>query len=273
VKKKTKNPEKVKEGNFYFEDIASAYSNDPFGIISSLHDEAYDLIKPFFNKEESFKVLDLPCGTGDMLKRIRNDFPKGQLSALDLSQEMIDEAKKKFPEGGIDFRQGDALKVDEIFEGEKFDMILLHLIFGYVDPNELLNRCKKLLKPNGKISIITSTWESLPQIQKYSFKFYSKEEVQSHAYCPKDGPDTDKIATRAGFSKLNEKVVSKDLHFKNYSEFYKFAHDGGWFTQYFYELPRVYYYIIRAIVPFFFPFDDKLICYMTTVEHAEHKDH
>lgn len=269
MKKSLKNTERLKEGNFYFEDVASSYSNDPFGITHDLHKQVYELIKPILPKDTPFEVLDLPCGTGDMLKLIRNDFPEGKLSALDLSQDMIEEARKKFPEGRIDFRQGNALEVDEIFEGKKFDLICLHLIFGYVDPRVLLEKCKKILKPGGHISIITSTWESLPQIQNYSFRFYSKEEVQGHAYCPKDGADTDKIASDAGFVKVNELRATKDLHFETYKDFYIFAHDGGWFTQYFYELPRLYYYIIRAIVPFFFPFDDQMVCYMTTIKLPE----
>lgn len=48
-----------------------------------------------FSKYEHFKVLDLGCGTGNLIKKIRDNYPYATIFALDFSEEMVQIAQSK----------------------------------------------------------------------------------------------------------------------------------------------------------------------------------
>ncbi|MFZ7120881.1 MAG: class I SAM-dependent methyltransferase [Eubacteriaceae bacterium] len=48
-----------------------------------------------FKKEETFKVIDLGCGTGNIAQKVMNRFPNAQITCLDLAENMISMAKIK----------------------------------------------------------------------------------------------------------------------------------------------------------------------------------
>lgn len=48
-----------------------------------------------FSKYEYFRVLDLGCGTGNLIQKIRNKYPNATIYALDFSKEMIQIAQSK----------------------------------------------------------------------------------------------------------------------------------------------------------------------------------
>ncbi|HJL81158.1 MAG TPA: class I SAM-dependent methyltransferase, partial [Gammaproteobacteria bacterium] len=47
------------------------------------------------NLEEGSKVLDLGCGTGELLKILEDCFPSSDLTGIDLTEEMLAIAKQK----------------------------------------------------------------------------------------------------------------------------------------------------------------------------------
>ncbi len=51
-----------------------------------------------FDREEEIEVIDLGCGTGNILKKIREKFPNARLIALDISKNMIEMTKVKLGE-------------------------------------------------------------------------------------------------------------------------------------------------------------------------------
>ena len=48
-----------------------------------------------YSKNSNFSILDLGCGTGNLIKKIRENYPKAKIYALDFSNAMIDVSKKK----------------------------------------------------------------------------------------------------------------------------------------------------------------------------------
>lgn len=48
-----------------------------------------------FSKHDRFKVLDLGCGTGNLIQKIRDSYPNATIFALDFSKEMIQIAQNK----------------------------------------------------------------------------------------------------------------------------------------------------------------------------------
>lgn len=48
-----------------------------------------------YSKNSNFSILDLGCGTGNLIKKIRENYPKAKIYALDFSNAMIDVSKEK----------------------------------------------------------------------------------------------------------------------------------------------------------------------------------
>lgn len=95
------------------------------------------------------KILDLGCGNGSMSKYFVNNGAKYVL-ALDISKNMIEEAKEKNSDEKITF---DVLGMEEISSiKEKFDIVFSSLAFHYIeDFNKLTNDINELLNENGML--------------------------------------------------------------------------------------------------------------------------
>jgi len=70
---------------------------------------------------ENSSVLEIGCGTGDILSRLKSEKKKG----IDISPKMIAMAKKKYPK--IDFAVGDA---ENLNLNEKYDYLILSGVVG-----------------------------------------------------------------------------------------------------------------------------------------------
>lgn len=93
------------------------------------------------------KVLDVACGTGVLFP----DYLKAgaAITGIDISENMINTAKKKFPETRVIC--GDA--TDFHFD-EKFDVIMIYNAFPHFDePEKLIKNLAEALGPNGRLSI------------------------------------------------------------------------------------------------------------------------
>lgn len=99
----------------------------------------------------STTILFVGVGTGAELSYIRYNNQK--ITAIDLSREMLEEAKKK---GGqftnITFMEMDAQNLS--FEAESFDLVVASLILSVVpDPNRCLQEMLRVTQPGGTILI------------------------------------------------------------------------------------------------------------------------
>jgi len=100
-------------------------------------------INYFLTKEQS--ILDVGCGTGDTLSKLKGDRKVG----IDFSPQMIEEAKKQHPDIEFHLMDADDLKIDE-----QFDVIILSNTIGYFENiQDILSSLKKVCKPNTRIII------------------------------------------------------------------------------------------------------------------------
>ena len=95
-------------------------------------------------------VLDVACGTGvlfpDYLKR-----NVASITAVDISQEMVNIAKKKFPQENVRVLCAD---IETANLTEKFDCIMVYNAFPHFsDPENLIFVLSALLKDGGTLTI------------------------------------------------------------------------------------------------------------------------
>ena len=126
----------------FFDDFASRWDNEPIAdleIINRILDNA--------GITNGVNVLDIACGTGVLfpyyLERNAN------ITAVDLSPEMVKVAKSKFPQ--VNIICGDA---EEIAFQNEFDCIMIYNAFPHFpNPYGLIDNLSKSLKSGGRISI------------------------------------------------------------------------------------------------------------------------
>ena len=84
-----------------------------------------------FDRQKSFKVLDLGCGTGEISKRIKEKFPNSKISCLDFAENMIELAKIKLHEyNDVTYYAGDFkdFKFPRKYDAVVSSLALHHLI-------------------------------------------------------------------------------------------------------------------------------------------------
>jgi ubiquinone/menaquinone biosynthesis C-methylase UbiE len=95
---------------------------------------------------EALSVLELGCGTGDLLNALR---PKRGVG-VDFSPEMLRIAKQRYP--GLEFREADVEQMESW--GETFDIIVLPDIVGHLqDIEETLRKMRAFCRPETRLII------------------------------------------------------------------------------------------------------------------------
>jgi ubiquinone/menaquinone biosynthesis C-methylase UbiE len=117
------------------------------------------------NIDSAGSVLDLGCGTGFAAREIakRSDF-KGQVTGIDISSPLIEQARKLAGEEGLDdrveFQVGDSRSLE--LNDSSFDVVIAHTLISHLpDPDTLVEEMKRLAKPGGYIGIFDGDYASL----------------------------------------------------------------------------------------------------------------
>lgn len=104
-------------------------------------------------------ILDIGCGTGSLSVLLAE--LTYQVTGVDLSPQMIEQAKAKAQTAGyvIPFDVMDAANPD--FAPQQFDVILCrHLLWALTEPAAVLERWSKLLTDGGQLVLIEGYWHT-----------------------------------------------------------------------------------------------------------------
>lgn len=121
----------------------------------------------------SVRILDLCCGTLSNSIAIAASRPDAHVTGLDLSREMLREAKRKLCEQritNVDLYRADAAKTG--LESGSFDYIIIGLVLHEISPEQtegILREAHRLLKDAG--TLIVLEWEP-PQKLSRIIKFF-----------------------------------------------------------------------------------------------------
>lgn len=131
-----------------------------FGYDNFLRNRVIDLMR----LKKGSRVLDVACGTGLNFKFIENKIGNnGEIIAIDYVKEMIEAAEKEIKSNqykNIRLIKEDAARMN--FPNNYFDGIVSTLgMTAIPDHFEALKRCRKMLRPNGKIAILDGKYSDL----------------------------------------------------------------------------------------------------------------
>lgn len=103
------------------------------------------------------RVLDLACGTGELLARIGRETPGAKLLGVDLSSEMVARAQRKLADtpaaSDAQVQQADAH--DLPLEDETVDVVVCANTFHYfTHPDTVLAEARRVLRPDGRLVIL-----------------------------------------------------------------------------------------------------------------------
>ena len=108
-------------------------------------------------------LLDLGCGTGDQTRALApRVVPGGRAVGMDLSQTMIDEARRRAATGDlpVEFEVGDAQSLpfaDGTFDACRTERMLIHV----PDPRAALAEMVRVTRPGGRVGVIDADTETM----------------------------------------------------------------------------------------------------------------
>lgn len=122
-------------------------------------------------------ILDLGCGTGHLLRKLATNFDDLRGIGLDLSTQMLREARKKNKyKKRIIFKQGNANQLP--FSDNQFDAVFNTISFlHYPNPEQVLAEISRVVRHNGYFYLVdypSNLGASQSFISPGGLRFYSK---------------------------------------------------------------------------------------------------
>lgn len=216
--------------------IATTYDSDWNGIYRDSREININQIVKRLESKTIVSALDLAVGTGNVFHELSKRVDIECCIGNDISTGMLDQAKQKL-NGSFVSICDDALNIERHIPRQSQDLILCHFIFSYVDPNDILERAYRLLKPGGLISIASSTQQALVEIHRDHFpkagKLLAVDASLGRSYTPGSHQELCEIVNRHGFEILENEQYQKETSFCSFDDVSDWAMGSGWAAQYF----------------------------------------
>lgn len=166
----------------YFDKLAERYDLSYAGRHSA---HLVEVVLTWLSQESFDSLLDVGCGTGNLLAAISETDETVRLSGIDISLGMVSTAKRRL-DGMADLRVGDSEKLPWA-EGA-FDVVVTTDSFHhYPRPARVLSEIKRVLKSKGLLIIADPWWPtpirqlvnlSLPFVRRGDVRVYSEKAIQ-----------------------------------------------------------------------------------------------
>lgn len=107
-------------------------------------------------------VLDVGCGTGEILARLAAKYPQARFTGIDLEDPHLARAAERNAEFGdrVRFEHGDAMSLH--FPDASFDYaICRHVVQAVPDASRVIAEMKRVVRPGGRLHIIAEDYGML----------------------------------------------------------------------------------------------------------------
>lgn len=131
-----------------FDKAAKKFDDNDPGVYNMCRKDYPDILAEAA-REPFTDMLDAGCGTGAMLGMFKKDCPDKNYTGIDLSEKMIETAKKKHLEG-VRFVAGDCEALP--FPDNSFDVVTCSMSFHhYPNPEKFFMSLRRVLRSGGRL--------------------------------------------------------------------------------------------------------------------------
>ena len=124
--------------------------------------EVKKYVLPLLEKNNELKILDIGCGTGQLIKEISEHYSTVRYLGIDVAKNMIDIARRSNNGERIEFKN---VSIDDFVCEEKFDIIICTHAFPYFPhKNEAMNKISSLCQKGGRVIIVNSSTNNLKDL-------------------------------------------------------------------------------------------------------------
>jgi len=229
----------VKGKKFTIHNLASSYDlisknfsenfNLPF---QEYYIQLFNLLGEITNK----KILDLGCGTGWLGEQLHTNYSPAFYHGIDISTGMIYEARKKLTGGfKLKLEHGDFLKILDLIPQNSYDIVFLTWSLKFNNSKLLFNKILKVLKPGGKLALLTETKDSAREITNALKNYFENKSNQidmvlPKIYSPENSHDLTLNFNKTGFKQTVVWNKSQTYNFSSASEVSNWAASIGLFA-------------------------------------------
>lgn len=122
--------------------------------------EVLKIVLPLLKKNNKLNILDIGCGTGQLIKDINNETEVVNYLGIDVSENMIKEAKKLNKK--LNFK---VIAIEKFNPKEKFDIVICTHAFPYFpDKENVIKKIHDITNKNATIIIANSSTNSLKDL-------------------------------------------------------------------------------------------------------------
>jgi ubiquinone/menaquinone biosynthesis C-methylase UbiE len=165
---------------------APVYAQTRYDSVAYAYDELYGqhVSGPSLRLDEGLRlragerVADLACGTGLHTVQMARAVAPGETVGVDFSEGMLSAARERARAAGVALTLVNARAEDFIASapGGTFDVVTMRFVLAYLDWRAVVPRTSRLLRPGGRIGVLTSTTGSIPQFYRLFRHFRSSIE-------------------------------------------------------------------------------------------------
>ena len=135
----------------FYDDLSSKYTDLIKKCVPRYQEMLYSMFQYIPENFKPKRIIDLGCGTGNLTREILDHFPDAEIHALDLSEEILDECKKRFPNAhDITYIKADFKHMN--LEPNTYDLVMSSIAIHHIEDPFKIKLYKdvfRALKANG----------------------------------------------------------------------------------------------------------------------------
>ncbi|HLX53176.1 MAG TPA: class I SAM-dependent methyltransferase [Aquella sp.] len=230
----------------YYSTIHNHFDLDTHNIFASSQKIALGQILELIQSNRPFMagtVVDIGCGTGNMLQMLIKEFTFGHIYGVDLSTEMLEIAKTKIP--NLITICDSAVNIRKYFQATTVNLLISHFLFAYIDYKDLLKQFTGITKEGALLSICSTTsntfaktkinvLQNLPRtirLLNFLFKVNAEETMKDYIkFMPQDLSTLQNEMEHNGYKILKSENIHFTITLKTWRDAWSFFHDGSWFV-------------------------------------------
>lgn len=173
-------------------------------------------------------VLDAGCGVGNLTMEIARLVPDGKVTAIDLSESMIQEAQNAVGHTGVKNINFQVMGLNEISYNAHFDVIFSNSVMHWVtEIEDAMRRLHTALKSNGQIALQFPLLNQTHPLISYTYRVIDALQLREYYvnwafpwYVPTEAEFTNTMI-KAGFQNVAVRKAVTDFHFASADAVYR----------------------------------------------------